>query len=106
LIRLNIGLQAWMYIVNYSMNMGSERNDARLEHVGGGGGMWFGPLGMILWLVVLVAVIVALVRWLGGTSGGADRSGRSARDTLDDRYARGEIDREEYMKRKQDIAGR
>jgi len=71
----------------------------------GGGGMLFGPLWMIVWLVVLVAFIVALVRWLGGTGGGADRSGRSARDILDDRYARGEIDREEYMKRKQDISG-
>lgn len=72
---------------------------------GGGGGMWFGPLWMIVWLVVLVAVIVVLVRWVGGIGGGADRSGRGARDILDDRYARGEIDREEYMKRKQDIAG-
>jgi len=71
----------------------------------GGGGMWFGPLWMILWLVVLVAIIVALVRWLGGTGGGVERSARSARNILDERYARGEIDRDEYVKRKQDIAG-
>ena len=71
----------------------------------GGGGMLFGPLAMILWLAVLVAIIVALVRWLGGTGGGAERSGRSARDILDERYARGEIDRDEYVRRKQDIAG-
>ena len=32
------------------------------------------------------------------------RSTPSARDILDERYARGEIDREEYLKRKQDIA--
>jgi putative membrane protein len=70
-----------------------------------GGGMWFGPVGMILWLAVLVAIIVALVRWLGGTAGGAERSVRSARDILDERYARGEIDRDEYVKRKQDIVG-
>lgn len=67
--------------------------------------MWFGPLGMILWLAVIVAIIVGLVRWLGGTGGGAERSVRSARDILDERYARGEIDRDEYVKRKQDIAG-
>jgi putative membrane protein len=71
----------------------------------GGGGMWFGPLVMIGWLAVIVAIIVGLVRWLGGTGGGADRSVRTARDILDERYARGEIDREEYQKRKQDIAG-
>ena len=71
----------------------------------GGGGMWLGPLWMIVWLGVLVAIIVVLVRWLGGTGWGVDRSVRNARDILDDRYARGEIDREEYMKRKHDIAG-
>ena len=66
-----------------------------------GGGMGFGPLWMIVWLGVLVAIIVVLVRWLGG----ADRSARRASDILDDRYAHGEINREEYMKRKHDIAG-
>jgi putative membrane protein len=54
-----------------------------------------------VWLGVLVAIIVVLVRRLGGS----DRSVRRASDVLDDRYARGEIDREEYMKRKHDIAG-
>jgi putative membrane protein len=63
--------------------------------------MWFGQLWMIVWLGVLVAIIVVLVRRLGG----AERSERRASDILDDRYARGEIDREEYMKRKHDIAG-
>ena len=67
--------------------------------------MWFGPLWMIVWLAVLVAIIVALIRWIAGTSSGAG-SARTARDILDDRYARGEIDREEYLKRKQDIGGR
>jgi putative membrane protein len=31
---------------------------------------------------------------------------RTARDILDERYARGEIDREEYQRRRDDIAGR
>ena len=71
----------------------------------GGGGMWFGPLWMIVWLAVLVAIIVGLVRWLGGTGGGSVGSTRTARDILDERYARGEIDREEYMRRRQDVSG-
>lgn len=69
----------------------------------GGGGMWFGPLWMIIWVAVLVAVIVVLVRGLGGA--GIDMRSRGARDILDERYARGEIDREEYEKRKRDIEG-
>ena len=73
---------------------------------GGGVGMWFGPLWMFVWLALVVAVIVAVIRWLSEKGGSGDRPGRGARDILDERYARGEIDRDEYMKRKQDIAGR
>ena len=72
----------------------------------GGGGMWLGPLWMIVWLAVLATVIVAIVRWLSEKDGSGDSLARGARDILDQRYARGEIDRDEYMKRKQDIADR
>ena len=70
---------------------------------GGGGGMWLGPVWMVVWLVVLVVIVVVVVRWFGAPGGG-ERSAHSARAILDERYARGEIDRDEYMKRKQDIA--
>ena len=59
---------------------------------------------MIVWLAVLVVIVIGLVRWLGGLGGDAGRPSRTVRDILDERYARGEIDREEYLKRKQDIA--
>jgi len=48
---------------------------------------------------------VVLVRWLGGGSDDGVRRARTARDILDERYARGEIDREEYQRRRNDIAG-
>jgi putative membrane protein len=72
----------------------------------GWGGMWLGPLFMIVLLTLLIAGIVGLVRWIGG--GGSDGGSRvrTARDILDERYARGEIDREEYQRRRDDIAGR
>jgi putative membrane protein len=73
---------------------------------GWGGGMWLGPLFMIALLVLLIAAIVALVRWMGGGSGDSGGRVRTARDILDERYARGEIDREEYQRRRDDIAGR
>lgn len=72
----------------------------------GWGGMIFGPLMMIAWLAVLVAVVVLIVRWLGGAGARDVRPERTARDILDERYARGEIDREEYQRRRQDIEGR
>jgi putative membrane protein len=72
----------------------------------GWGGMWLGPLFMIALLALLIAGIVALVRWIGG--GGSDGGGRvrTAREILDERYARGEIDREEYQRRRDDMLGR
>ena len=45
------------------------------------------------------------VRWVGGDRGISSGSVRTARDILDERYARGEIDREEYQKRRLDISG-
>ncbi len=83
-------------------------------YYGGGSHMWgdgwpgmiFGPLMMILWLVVIVGAIVLLVRWLGGGSGdsasarGGRSPGRNPLDILKERYARGEIDDEEYARRR------
>jgi putative membrane protein len=72
----------------------------------GWGGMWLGPLFMIGWLALLVALVVLVVRWLGGAAPTGARPERTAREILDERYARGEIDREEYQRRRQDIDGR
>ena len=74
-------------------------------HDWGWGGMWLGPLFMLGVLALLVAFIVGLTRWFGGDRGISFGSVRTARDILDERYARGEIDREEYQKRRQDIDG-
>ena len=72
----------------------------------GWGGMFLGPLFMIAWLAILVAVIVLVVRWLGGGTSGTTPPPRTPQDILDERYARGEIDREEYLRRRDDIAAR
>lgn len=69
----------------------------------GWGGMWIGPLVMIALLALLIAGIMALVRWIGGAGDGRVRM---ARDILDERYARGDIDHDEYQRRRDDIAGR
>jgi putative membrane protein len=47
---------------------------------------------ILVWVLIIVAV-VALVR---AATGGFRTSGKTARQLLDERFARGEIDRQEY----------
>ena len=72
---------------------------------GGWYGMIFGPLIMILVLAAVIAGAVLLVRWLGGPWHGAQPThhappGRSPLDILKERYARGEIDKDEFEERR------
>jgi putative membrane protein len=69
---------------------------------GGWYGMVFGPLIMILVLAVVIAAAVLLVRGVGGRWPATAPPDRTPLDTLKERYARGEIDREEYMRRRTD----
>ncbi len=67
--------------------------------------MIFGPLFMILFLAVLVALAVALVRWLGGPWPGTYPPHQlppasTPLDILKVRFARGEIDNAEYEDRR------
>jgi len=92
--------------------------------------MWNGPFGMmggwdgsgwlwpfhflipLLFLALVIAVIVLAVRYAMGWGGhpigpgmtgyGVERRS-SALDLLEERYARGEINRDEYLEKKRDI---
>jgi putative membrane protein len=68
-------------------------------------GMIFGPLFMILVLAVVIGVIVLAVRWLGGPWQGTlpphyPPPGRTPVDILKERFARGEIDKDEFEERR------
>ncbi len=83
--------------------------------------MGFGGAWMVLWMVLFWAVVVGLALWLlsrlfpgprkhsdgqqspvnGTTMGGS----RRALDLLNERYARGEITRDEYLAIRRDIEG-
>jgi putative membrane protein len=70
---------------------------------GGWYGMILGPLFMILVLAAVIAVAVLLVRWLGGPWQGAGPQvppGRTPLDILKERFARGEIDKAEFEERR------
>ncbi len=69
-----------------------------------------GPLGMIVWILIL-ALVIAGVAWFLRTMTRSGyqltTSGRRSPglDALEERYARGEIKREEYLEKKRDITG-
>ncbi len=63
--------------------------------------MGFGMLFMALFWVALIVGIVLVVKWLMG-QGGASRED-SALDILKKRYARGEINKQEFEERKRDL---
>jgi putative membrane protein len=69
---------------------------------GHGWGMGWGMgFGFIFWLVIL-GVIVAGVAWFVRSRPGGQRRSTSL-EVLEERYARGEINREEYLQKKRDI---
>ncbi len=71
---------------------------------GGWYAMIFGPLFMILLLALLIAAVVLLVRWLGAPLQGPvsphQPNGRTPLDILKERFARGEIDKDEFEERR------
>jgi len=71
---------------------------------GGGGG--FGIIGMLLWWVLIVLGIVLIAKWLfSGGPGGGRTAGDRALEILKERYARGEIDKNEFEQKKRDLRG-
>lgn len=73
------------------------------HHMMWGVGMIFGPLLVILVLALVIALVVLLVRWLAGPVHSAaphQVPGRTPLDILKERFARGEIDKEEFEERR------
>lgn len=63
-----------------------------------GYGYGFGALEVVMWIA-----IIAVIAWLAYyfAKGGAKESGKKALDIVNERYAEGEISREEYQRMKE-----
>jgi len=68
-----------------------------------GGFMGFGGGFMWIFWIVLIVVIIALVRGMGGSDKISDTNQRTPLQLLEARYAKGEIDEEEFEQRKRKL---
>jgi len=72
----------------------------------GFGSGWFGFILMVIFLILVIVAIIFLIRWLV-VSSRAGSHGRKPEETaleiLKKKYARGEINREEFEEKKRDL---
>ena len=69
---------------------------------------WFGMIFMMIFWVLVIVGLVFLIKWLiQTTSSGkaAEQKGSRAIEILEERYARGEIDKAEFETKKKDLLG-
>lgn len=69
---------------------------------GWGGGMFMGPFMAIITVIIIVLIIGGVARMMGCGRGrcGHHRYGSSALSILEERFAKGEIDKAEFEERK------
>jgi len=67
---------------------------------------WFGGFGMILFWIVLVATIIILIKTFSNSSQKGDYRSKTSLNILKERYASGEITRDEFEKMKYDLSER
>ena len=99
----------WMPMMNmmwggWSSPFGNNNSTNNMMNFG------FGPLGgfgwifMIFWWILIIAGIVALIKWLTSQSRGPREGEKSALEILKERYAKGEIDKKEFEDKKKDLS--
>jgi putative membrane protein len=69
------------------------------DHMGWMMNGWGMGFGFIIWLVILAVIIAGIVRFV------RSRPVRGGLHVLEERYAKGEIKRDEYLQKKRDLGG-
>ena len=61
-------------------------------------------ISMVLFWILIILGIVVLVRWVGGASASSGTpTSKTALDALNERYARGEIEKREFEEKNRDL---
>lgn len=71
---------------------------------GGWGWGWFGLIHMVLWWFLIILGIVVLAKWLFGGAPSRGAPTLRALEILAERYARGEIGKEEFEQKRRDLS--
>jgi len=69
----------------------------------GESGMFFGGYMWLFWLLVIAAIVVVIMSAINTKSAGGSKVEDSPLEILKRRYARGEIDEEEFTRRRKQI---
>jgi putative membrane protein len=75
--------------------------------MGGYGMGWFGSILIIVFWILILVGLIFLIRWLIQSTGRHKTTGNGsnrALEILKERYARGEIDKEEFESKKKDLS--
>ena len=68
---------------------------------------WVGGIMMVVFWIAVIVAIIFLIRWLAASTRSKNhglKSEESALEILKKRYARGEINKEEFEEKKRDLA--
>mgnify|MGYP001565850282 CR=1 FL=1 len=103
-----VGSGGWMPMMNMMWGgwlspFGSNNSTNNMMNFGFGSFGGFGWIFMVLWWVLIIAGIVALIKWLTSQSHGNHREEKSSLEILKERYAKGEIDKKEFEEKKKDL---
>ena len=93
-----------MMMGGWSSPFGSNNSTNNMMNFGFGAMGGFGWIFMVLWWVLIIAGIIALIKWFTNQSHGTHDHEKSPLEILKERYAKGEIDRKEFEEMKKDLS--
>jgi len=105
LLRLPVAGAALGLSAESALSQGADGHGWMWNSGWGWGGMMGGGLGMVLFWALIILLIVLAVRGLGSRRDFPSPSEKTPLQILQERYARGEIDKQEYDERRKMLGG-